>query len=368
MASSLGVWPDCWGYIAALAFLAVLASLALALRLSSRWMTGSGIHLDDWLTLSALFVHHGFCATILAAFLSDGLGFDVPTLRSADYRAAMELQKLIFIGNILYGTAWTSIRLALVLHYLRIFPIKILQRGTYAIAAACVSWFIVIEALNLATCKPIAYAWNQKTQVGHCIVTKTGNIVLGALNVVINTAIVVLPLHEVFKLELSRERRLLIYTVFLIGKIAIAASVARLVAMSVYGSAAASVSATAGFEIYIAIIGTCAPTLLPIYKRFRGQPTASDTPIFHRSRFTSRPNNSSRTYTKAGSNLGASGTALRESDDEAQLTKGLNDMQVLVPPKERGNLYTDISARPGSGRIPPGGIRVQRDVTWNSEC
>ncbi|KAI0467447.1 hypothetical protein F4859DRAFT_506806 [Xylaria cf. heliscus] len=376
MVSSLGIWRSSWGYIAATIFLAILSTLAVVFRFWSRRISGLGIHLDDWLALGTLLVHHGLGATILVAFISDGLGFDTLSLVRADPSAAMDLQKLTFIGTILYGTGSTSIRLSVIIFYFRIFPTKIVRRGGYILAATCLAWFVAIEALNLATCKPIAYMWDRSID-GTCISAPEGVIILGAANVLIDAVTVTLPIHEVIKLNISREKKLVIFGVFLIGGIACAASLARLISISLYltndgedgtGATSALLSATTGYEIYIAIIGACAPTLVPVYKRLRSRPT-SDSPIPHRSGYTSKPSKKqSHTYVNGGTNpAGLSRTALRESDEEERPFKRLDDIHVLVPAKERGEFWTDISARPASEAIPLGGIRVQRDVTWNSE-
>ncbi|KAI8948657.1 hypothetical protein F4801DRAFT_441755 [Xylaria longipes] len=377
MVSSLGIWRSSWGYIGATIFLAALSTLAVALRFWSRLISGLGIHADDWLALGTLLVHHGLGATILVAFLVDGLGFDTLSLLMADARSAMDLQKLTFIGTILYGIGSTSIRLSVIIFYFRIFPTKTVRRGGYILAAVCLAWFVSIEALNLATCKPIAYMWDRSIK-GRCISAPEGVIIPGAANVIIDAVTVTLPIREVKKLNLSREKKLVVFGVFLIGGIACAASLARLVSISLYltydgddgtGATSALLSATTGFEIYIAIIGACAPTLVPVYKRLRSRPTTDDTPIPRRSGYTTKPSNKqSHTYVKGGTNpAGLSRTALRESDEEERPFKRLDDIQVLVPAKERGEFWTDISARPASEGIPMGGIRVQRDVTWNSE-
>ncbi|TGJ87928.1 hypothetical protein E0Z10_g877 [Xylaria hypoxylon] len=373
MASSIGVWYGAWGFVGATIFLAVLSSLAVALRFWSRWITRLGVYLDDWLTLCALAVHHGFGATVIISFLADGLGFDTVTLAAADSRAAIELKKVTFIGTILYGIASAFIRLSFLLFCFRIFPTTIVRRGGYILATTCLVWFVAIEVLNLTLCKPIAYMWDQTIEGGYCIASPVGLIVLGALNVVIDAVTVGLPLHEVMKLNLSREKRCFVFGIFCIGGIATAASVARLVALSLYhevngtGAAFALLSASTVFEIYIAIIGACAPTLAPVYKRLRGRPMPSDTPIPHRSGYTTKPKSQSHTYLNGGVNPALGRTAVRESEDEERFFKRLDDIQVLVPAKERGEFWTDISARPASEGVPLGKIRVQRDVTWKSE-
>ncbi|KAI0097225.1 hypothetical protein GGR51DRAFT_486025 [Nemania sp. FL0031] len=380
MASSLGIWENSWGYIAATILLAFLASLLVALRFWSRWISAQGIHSDDWLALATLLVHHGLGAMILVAFISYGLGFSTTSLEAADPHAAMELQKLTFIGTILYGTGSTSIRLSVIIFYFRLFSTAIVRRGCYILAGTCLAWFVAIEALNLATCKPISFMWNQEIRGGRCIKTPAGVIVLGAVNVAIDAVTVGLPIREVMKLKLSREKKCIIYGVFLIGGIAILSSLARLILLSLYlnsetdfgtGATSAMLSAITGFEIYIAIIAACVPTLVPIYKKLRRRVARSDSPIPHRSSYTTKPpKKQTHTYVKGGTNTSFSRTALRESDDEERPFKRFDDINVLVPAKERGELWTDISARPPSGGIQlkgMKGIRVQRDVTWNEE-
>ncbi|KAI0424826.1 hypothetical protein F5Y09DRAFT_126161 [Xylaria sp. FL1042] len=373
--SSLGICHASWGYIGATAFLVVLSSLAVALRFWSRRISGLGIYTDDWLALFTLIVHHGLAATIFIAFLVDGLGFDKLTL-ATDKHAENELQKLYFIGTILYGTGLTSIRLSVIVFYFRTFPTAIVRRGGYILAAASIAWFITIEVLNLALCRPIPSLWDPTVPGHHCLSAPASIIVPGAFNVVIDAATVGLPIYEIMKLNLSREKRNFVFGILCIGILATAAGLARLISMSLYlhetddgtGATSALLSATTGFEIYIAIIAACAPTLVPVYKRFRGRRMSSDTPIPHRSGYTTKPpKGQPHTYLNGASKPALSRTALRESDDEERFFKRLDDIHVLVPAKERGEFWTDISARPASEGVPIGGIRVQRDVTWNSE-
>ncbi|KAK5632335.1 hypothetical protein RRF57_008049 [Xylaria bambusicola] len=75
----------------------------------------------------------------------------------------------------------------------------------------------------------------------------------------------------------------------------------------------------------------------------------------------------SRINLTGGSKSGNNRSAPRDSEDEERFLKRMDDMNVLYPARERGEFWTDISARPGSARIPLGRIRVQREVTWNSE-
>jgi hypothetical protein len=127
--------------------------------------------------------------------------------------------------------------------------------------------------------------------------------------------------------------------------------------------------AATGIEIYVAIIAACAPTLGPAYNTLCGRPVRSDTPIPHRSGYTSKQggkkkSKSSRLVDSNGSRM-TGGSTFRESDDEERPFKRFDDIHILVPAKDRGEFWTNITARPASQGIEPGRIRVQRDVTWN---
>lgn len=215
--SSLGVWSGAWGYVGGIIFLGVLASVTIALRFWARRLSGLGACCDDWLALFALLVHHGLGALVIVAYLQWDVGFDLPVLISTASWASMEQLKLIFITTILYGTASTSIRLSVIIFFLRIFPTQIVKRGAYVLTLLCIAWFIAVEGLYLGMCQPIAYMWDNSIKGGKCLDAKLGIIIPATFNVIIDAATVLLPIREVIKLHLSREKKLFIVGIFCIG-------------------------------------------------------------------------------------------------------------------------------------------------------
>ncbi|KAK5632336.1 hypothetical protein RRF57_008050 [Xylaria bambusicola] len=212
-----GVWHDAWGYIGAIIFLGVLSSIILTLRFWARRLSGLGACSDDWLALFALIVHHGLGAVVIIAFLEYSVGIDLLTVISASPRASVEQVKFIFASTIFYGTALTSIRLSVIIFIFRIFPTNIVKRGGYILIIVCVAWFIAVEGLNLGICQPIAYMWDHSIRGGQCLETKLGIVIPAAFNVVIDVAIVVLPVYEVMKLRLSTAKISFVIGIFCIG-------------------------------------------------------------------------------------------------------------------------------------------------------
>ncbi|KAI0162104.1 hypothetical protein GGR57DRAFT_453141 [Xylariaceae sp. FL1272] len=374
MATTLGVWSGSWGYIASLLVLALLASLAVILRFWSRYTSMVRIRSDDWLALTALLLHHGLTAAIILAFLKFDLGYDIATKNAIDPGSEHRLQKLTLAGTLLYGFSITTLRLSVIIFYFRIFPTRTLRRTGFALIIICMAWFITIEGVNLANCTPISYNWDKTIKAGHCISSAAAIIVITATNVLIDAVTVGLPVHEVLKLRLSKQKKHIILCIFLVAGLATVASLGRLVAVLLYlphntqttGSTSAALAAITGYEVYIATIGACLPTLTPVLKKLQRRPTGSDSPIPHRSVFTTRqPIKSSHNYTHTSDSSGRK--YLKGDEDEERPLKTLDDVQKLVPAKSRGEFWIDISGRgrpASSAGIPLAGIRVQRDLHW----
>ncbi|KAI1261709.1 hypothetical protein F5Y18DRAFT_197979 [Xylariaceae sp. FL1019] len=375
MATTLGVWSGSWGYIASLVLLALLASLAVILRFWSRYTSMVGIRSDDWLALAALLFHHGLTAAIIVAFLKFNLGYDIATKNAIDPNIEHRLQKLAIVGTLLYGFSITALRLSVILFYFRIFPARTLRRTGLAVIIICMAWFITIEGINLANCTPISYNWDKTIQGGRCISSAAAIIVITATNVLVDAVTVGLPIYEVLKLELSKQKKYVISCIFLVGGLATVAGLGRLVATLLYlnydtkttGSTTAALAAVTGYEIYVATIGACLPTLTPVVKKWQRRRTGSDSPIPHHAGFTSRQTiKSSRTHTNTSESSGRN--YLRgDEDEERPLNTHLDDVRKLVPPKCRGEFWIDISGRgrpASSPGIPLAGIRVQRDLHW----
>ncbi|KAI0906227.1 hypothetical protein F4823DRAFT_565951 [Ustulina deusta] len=81
---------------------------------------------------------------------------------------------------------------------------------------------------------------------------------------------------------MSRRRKYTIIGIFVIGGVAAAASLVRVIVLSLFaigtvfhdaGAISVALSALAVIEIYVALLGACAPTLGPIYDRFSRKPS-----------------------------------------------------------------------------------------------
>lgn len=101
--------------------------------------------------------------------------------------------------------------------YLRLFGVnKKFRYATWAVMFL-VFGYLFSNVLTLAFgCTPIDKYWNTTTP-GHCIAETKAGLVYGTLNFVSDIVIFVLPLPMVLRLQLSRENKLGVIFVFMVG-------------------------------------------------------------------------------------------------------------------------------------------------------
>ncbi|KAI0439310.1 hypothetical protein F4803DRAFT_531873 [Xylaria telfairii] len=375
--STLGLLPGPAGYIAGLSVLAAIATLVVGLRFWVTKVTRAGLHFDDWLTLITIITVHGLLGIIFVAFTSFGLGHTNEEIASAGLPLVIGLQKLSFAASLLYSFASFAVKIAVIGFYFRIFPTRATRWGCYALGATCSAWLLVALTVTFAACRPLGSSWDP-TIHGHCIDVASFPIALGGLNVGVDAATVALPVYEVLKLRLPKRKKYTVASIFFIGGIATAASLARFVGLLYTLDPNAAIdtaqlssllSALGIIEVYVGLIGACIPTLGPIFDRFRGN------------RGTSTGNSHSHSHSMINSNLSkrqsnayvktldrtTSRSRLRNEDDIEGSCERLEGASISSAPAETG-YWADASSHAGANPskvddIPLRSIHLERDDT-----
>ncbi|KAK2051199.1 hypothetical protein LY76DRAFT_482678, partial [Colletotrichum caudatum] len=217
-------------------------------RFWARKLTGVGLGLDDWLALASL---------------------------------------CVVIAEFCYGISSPLVKLSLLAFYWRVFPTSFMRKGIYALSTACLGWLVAIFITNCLQCRPLSYTWEQTVTpgAGTCIdlvLYFVGNSVANSL---IDVFTLVLPIRETMRLQVSSSRRLGICCVFALGSLVVIASLVRFGSLaSLYAAGVTDMTKQYALmwtatvvEIYIAVIGACAVTLVPVYRKMRyGTPWSTE--------------------------------------------------------------------------------------------
>ena len=117
-----------------------------------------------------------------------------------------------------YALDVTVIKLSILLLYLRLFKIdKELRMLCYGMMAFVVAWAIAVVFTLIFQCHPIAAAWNKTIPGAVCFNIPDYIIGSGVPNILADVVIIGIPIPLLWKLQISKIRRLGIIALFLVA-------------------------------------------------------------------------------------------------------------------------------------------------------
>lgn len=111
-------------------------------------------------------------------------------------------------------------KLSVLAYYWRIFPTKTMKKYIWILTAVCAIWFVGVLIGNLVECQPISFFWNKLSAPGTGIChfrVEVYLIIVAAPNIIIDTLTIILPVYEVWQLQLERWKRIAVSGIFVVG-------------------------------------------------------------------------------------------------------------------------------------------------------
>ncbi|ERF73312.1 hypothetical protein EPUS_03145 [Endocarpon pusillum Z07020] len=218
------------GIVAANLVVAILATIAVALRFSSRRVQGLGFQADDYLILLALPLGWGMCVcTLLVSIL---------------------------------------------LLYFRIFGrLRYLRLLAYILGIFSICWAIMVVLVCAFQCRPLALIWD-KTVDGTCINAPLFFILGSAPNVITDFMVLALPMPAVWRLQTTTMQKISLTGIFLLGSLTCVISLVRFVQLIQNDDnqdvtwALGYVSIWSTAEPCLGIVAACLPTMRPLVRKF----------------------------------------------------------------------------------------------------
>jgi hypothetical protein len=108
-------------------------------------------------------------------------------------------------------------KMSILLVYLRIFPVQRFQYAVYGLSAILVVHGILYALLTALQCLPIVSLWNRYITDRQCIGANAIVYSSGVLSSFEDVAILLLPVRQVWRLQIKRRRRVMLLALFGIG-------------------------------------------------------------------------------------------------------------------------------------------------------
>ena len=203
-----------------------------------------------------------------------GLGKDIWTV---PFDRITTVLFLFYVSEIFYLIATVCTRISILLFYRRVFPIykvKLVTKWMLVVNVAfCISFFFPL----VFQCSPISHAWTRWSQEtgGKCIDLNAGGWSLAAINIVLDLAVLTLPLPILFGLQLtfSWQKKMRLFLMFSSGLIVTVVSVLRLRTLIVFAKTHNPtwdyifVGIWSAVELFVGIICACLPMAKVFFTR-----------------------------------------------------------------------------------------------------
>ncbi|KAL8305070.1 hypothetical protein RB597_003997 [Gaeumannomyces tritici] len=248
-----------------------LTAFIVLLRCIARWTVSSRLWLDDWTALLATVLLIALCSVkIVGASL--GFGLHYWNVQPAN---AAPIFQIFYTAQILYILIQVAAKVSILVLFGRIFTATWLRRSVLACNIFVVGHGLIFIIIVILQCIPVQAVWERGIQA-KCLnitaVTWAGAI----LSIVEDLVILFLPVREVFRLQLTLQKKIAVVLMFSIGSFACVTSMVRLKYIVSFTNSFDStwdnvdVVTWSIIEVACAIICGSLPTLRPLLQKVPG--------------------------------------------------------------------------------------------------
>lgn len=245
----------------------LIASLLVILRFiqRSRIATRRKYWWDDWIILAALACAFG---RLVGAVSNKWSAYHVWQYSVDEIN---EFAKCLLLQETMYNTSIALSKASILFFYGRIFAVDRRLLLVLTVVGFCLFGFCMSAIFGLVfTDDPFQAQWNV-AEPHTSIKSKTFYFAMAIINICLDVVILAIPQARVRKLHMSRERKLLLQGVFLLGAFAIVASIVRIIYLRTINMSDITYSVNLPgiwtvIEMDLSIVCACLPTVYGLFK------------------------------------------------------------------------------------------------------
>lgn len=128
------------------------------------------------------------------------------------------MAQAIFADEIVYVVVLAMIKVAILIMYCRVFPLKYFKIGAWVLSIITVVWSLMFAFLCIFQCTPISRTWNHQI-AGKCLDLRLLVIGNAIPNIFLDVAILVLPVYQAWMLQMKKGQKIALTCIFLLGSL-----------------------------------------------------------------------------------------------------------------------------------------------------
>ncbi|KAL7624885.1 hypothetical protein AAE478_004099 [Parahypoxylon ruwenzoriense] len=200
-----------------------LSPIFLAIRITSRVKTRSGLGWDDWMIIIS-WIYAQVVSGLLIAACAHGFGEHIYNISPENRILTL---KLFYIAQVFYKFTLNLTKASILLLYLRIFLQKWFRISCYVLLGIILGYMLATTAASIWQCNPIRRAWDRSVP-GTCI-SITGNWYANAgFSIATDVIILALPMQPIFSSKLHSRQKWALMIVFALGMFVTITSILRM--------------------------------------------------------------------------------------------------------------------------------------------
>ncbi|KAK2051916.1 hypothetical protein LY76DRAFT_639881 [Colletotrichum caudatum] len=185
----------------------------IALRLFARAQYAKHLWADDYATILGAFLLAALSTIYLyTAYIGFGMHYWTVPVGSGTV-----ILKLLYVGSLLYTVLQTVVKLSIVLFLMRIFPSQSFQRLARALGVLVVLQGVLFLIPYAIQCVPVDSIWDRNITDRKCVNLPAVGYSSSALAIAEDVALLLLPIPQVWRLQISLDRRLGLLALFSLG-------------------------------------------------------------------------------------------------------------------------------------------------------
>ncbi|KNG84972.1 integral membrane protein [Aspergillus nomiae NRRL 13137] len=206
-----------------------LATILFATRIFAKYIHISGSWGWDDYTIIVAYILAVTAFSLNVSMIHHGFGKDIWNI--TPFGEITEIMKIFYIYVLVYKIQISLAKISVCLFLLRIFQSTAFRYMAYTIialnSAIAVTW-VLVDALR---CTPVHLAWTgwAREEQGKCINFIVATFVNSFVNIIVDTIMVVMPVYEVIKLNLSARKKIGVGVMFAMGLILTIVGILRVV-------------------------------------------------------------------------------------------------------------------------------------------
>ncbi|KAI1387696.1 uncharacterized protein F4822DRAFT_444296 [Hypoxylon trugodes] len=195
-----------------------IALFFVILRILARIRTRAKFAFNDYAIFWAMFWSLFLAIDSIVTASYGGVGHHIEEIMALAPQILQPMLKTVLIGQFTWALANTGVKLSMIDLYIKLFGTnKRFQSVSYILMSAVGLYCLMVILIAFLLCRPLAFNWDTSIPGGHCGNRNSAFLASGVMNLVLDVAVLILPLPMLWNLNMAMNKKISLMLMFSIG-------------------------------------------------------------------------------------------------------------------------------------------------------